>query len=481
MAVPSVQAYRLKHFRESVAESSAPALLRADIQEANPTDDDTNVCPTCDGKGQAANENGQCVTCGGTGNKKTREADPSPVRIPALRHMREATKKADGVYEVVVVEEGFGNPTDRNYYSKQALREAVTAGKFEGLRCYANHPSKSEERDRPERSIRDLIGNYRNGTYREVDGLGQAVAELHVIPGDDYDWARSLIESAIADTDAGIAPKAGISIDGSGVVQIREADDGPYFEVQSLDYLPSADVVTTPGAGGTFVRKLTESLQRLPTQAPNPSSEEDTMDPAQLQDKTKTLSVRLREAMTTLRAAKDDDAVAAAVTELDAVRTDLDAAAAETIEIPVREADKPAEPDAELQRKLRETETKLADVEKERDEAKTEASTLNRGMLAAKVLRESKATQSAQTSWFREVAQCADEDAMKALVQQKIDDETAQLRRFQESLGMDPGRVEGHPGLIPATAVSDTDNAKSGWDAAGIPIKTPEPDAAPAA
>jgi hypothetical protein len=185
---------------------------------------------------------------------------PETRRLSSVVALREAAAVGGGSYDVVVVREGLGNSDDRNVYTAVALRDAVARGLFEGLRAYADHPSRSEERDLPERSVRSLVGNYREARF---DESGRCVrARLQTIPGASYDWVRGLIESAIADLGAGLPPKAGISIDGTGVGEVGVWADGePAFMLARFTSLPSADVVTSPGAGGMFVRRLSESMR----------------------------------------------------------------------------------------------------------------------------------------------------------------------------------------------------------------------------
>ena len=136
---------------------------------------------------------------------QTRESVALRIRI------REATltKTDSGVYEATVITEGPGNPEDDNYYTAQALREAVQQGLFEGLRAFANHPSATEAHDRPERDIRQLVGHFREARF--IDGHPAEVRASFVpITGPGYEWVRSLVESAI-DSMPG-KPLIGISI-----------------------------------------------------------------------------------------------------------------------------------------------------------------------------------------------------------------------------------------------------------------------------
>ena len=64
---------------------------------------------------------------------------------------------------------------------------------FEGKKCYANHPSLSDEQNRPERDVREIIGHFENVGYQESDdGQGMIVADCLLMPDKDYEWAWTI-------------------------------------------------------------------------------------------------------------------------------------------------------------------------------------------------------------------------------------------------------------------------------------------------
>jgi hypothetical protein len=81
------------------------------------------------------------------------------IKEPQIDFTDEAVKTG-ARFRVALIQEGLGNLRDGFYYTKQALESAVPA--FEGKKAYADHPSRSEESDRPERSVRDIVGHYEN-------------------------------------------------------------------------------------------------------------------------------------------------------------------------------------------------------------------------------------------------------------------------------------------------------------------------------
>lgn len=131
------------------------------------------------------------------------------------------------------------------YYSHQVLEAAAKANIFrKGTKMYIDHPSATEQQDRPERSILDLAGTLDTDATIEVDGLwGEAVV---------YDHYAPVIE-AIKD-DIGVSIRAWANME-HGEAKGRK---GPiiteFTEAASVDY------VTTPGAGGR-VAALLESAR----------------------------------------------------------------------------------------------------------------------------------------------------------------------------------------------------------------------------
>ena len=128
-------------------------------------------------------------------------------------------------FRVALIQEGLGNLRDGFYYSAQAIKSAITA--FEGKKCYADHPARSEEQDRPERSVRDIIGHFENVSVQEnEDGSQALVADLIILPDAPYEWARALVRQAVEysskypDKDF-----IGLSINASGDAEAMRVED----------------------------------------------------------------------------------------------------------------------------------------------------------------------------------------------------------------------------------------------------------------
>ncbi|NDD54408.1 hypothetical protein EBZ39_11130 [bacterium] len=142
-----------------------------------------------------------------------------------VRFMESSAKSVSGnKFKVALIQEGLGNLRDGFYYSADAIKSAVPA--FEGKKCYADHPSRFEEQDRPERSVRDIIGHFENVHVQEnEDGSVALCADLIVLPDQPYEWARALVRQAV-DYSEKYPDKdfVGLSINAAGDAEPIEAD-----------------------------------------------------------------------------------------------------------------------------------------------------------------------------------------------------------------------------------------------------------------
>lgn len=207
-------------------------------------------------------------------------------------HCRFIEKAAkDGVapdgnrFRVVLIQEGLGNQADGYYYTKDALKSAVSV--FEGKKGYADHPSKMDDAVRPERSVRDIFGHYEDVTYVEADdGTARLEADVVVMPGDQYDWVRSMFSHAVEyskkypDKDF-----IGLSINASGdaepmpaeeflekfdivksaLPKVKAAVEGGLEEVKITNLIDSAvsiDAVTEAGAKGKVLELLEADMAK---------------------------------------------------------------------------------------------------------------------------------------------------------------------------------------------------------------------------
>lgn len=164
-----------------------------------------------------------------------------PLRIPLSEvDMNEES----GLIKGVIIAEGLS--ANNNFYTLDALRN--TGHLFEGRPIFVDHPSKTEQRDRPERSVRDIAGVIRStemgynkegkNALRFTGYISKAEAELRTKIAEGLVGDLSIMAFGTGKRD----PKSGV------------------FMVEAFTDAFSVDLVTFAAAGGE-VETLFESVQ----------------------------------------------------------------------------------------------------------------------------------------------------------------------------------------------------------------------------
>jgi hypothetical protein len=182
--------------------------------------------------------------------------------------LAESTGKARGsLWDVVLIKSGMS--LNGNNYPAEVLRSAVDRKVFEGVRAFADHPTKTDEVNRPERSVRDVVGWYDGVAWNE--SAQEVRAQFHVTS----QWLR---EGMLEAYESGNPNLYGYSIRASGNADVaRTADGRSYQNVKSILKAHSVDVVTDPAAGGRNVELIASN--RGSQETPPTSAREGTMDP----------------------------------------------------------------------------------------------------------------------------------------------------------------------------------------------------------
>lgn len=157
---------------------------------------------------------------------------PTQVR-PHLVESATATAAGEGRFSVCLITAGEGSS---GVYPAATLQEAARAKVFhEGVHCYLDHPTNSEDMERPERSVRDLAGCLESdATYRSGGLYGQ----MRV-----FAPYRDLLKE--------MAPHIGLSIRADG--ELSESSAGGKPTVTKITRAHSVDFVTQAGRGGRVV------------------------------------------------------------------------------------------------------------------------------------------------------------------------------------------------------------------------------------
>jgi hypothetical protein len=159
---------------------------------------------------------------------------------------------ADGSAKLRLIAPGWGSS---GYYSPELLKRDGPKQFAEGLHMYWDHPSKSEERDRPERSLRDLAGVLTSpAQWEEAGPVGPGL------------YASAKVFEPYRATVSELAPHIGVSIRASGMGKDGEVAGRKGKIIEGITQAFSTDWVTVPGAGGQAVQ-LFESARGRNTPA----------------------------------------------------------------------------------------------------------------------------------------------------------------------------------------------------------------------
>lgn len=151
----------------------------------------------------------------------------------------------DGTINVCIITPGWGNS---GFYSEDLLKNSADVFK-EGLHMYWDHPTVSEEYQRPERSLRDLAGVLAETAEWRDQGFGG--------PGL---YASAKVFSPYMESLDEMAPYIGVSVVIYGTSHLGEVDGTSGEIIDSIVAARSADFVTLPARGGKVEAKF-ESLK----------------------------------------------------------------------------------------------------------------------------------------------------------------------------------------------------------------------------
>jgi len=142
-----------------------------------------------------------------------------------------------GEANIIVIKPGF-NIGKTRYYPESTLKRDY--GIFEGAKMYADHPSAAEEKNRPERSIRDWVGTLTNVSAQED---GTVVGKAAIVEP----WMQ---EKLAVLRDKSMLDQIGVSINAVGSASTATIEGSKTKVVERFIRARSVDFVTEAGAGG---------------------------------------------------------------------------------------------------------------------------------------------------------------------------------------------------------------------------------------
>ena len=164
----------------------------------------------------------------------------------------EAKTDDKGTIPIKIIDPGWGSS---GYYSREVLQQAANARVYAaGLQMYWNHPSKSDEKERPERDLRDLAGVLtEDARWDEHGPKGPGV------------YARAKVFSAYRDAVAEMGPYIGLSHYVWGESKTGEAEGKKGDIITRIVAARSVDFVTVPGRGGAIAEAFRAARPPEPT------------------------------------------------------------------------------------------------------------------------------------------------------------------------------------------------------------------------
>lgn len=178
-----------------------------------------------------------------------------------IEAVKEDGKPTGREWEVMLITAGLS--ANGRYYPAATLKKAAPL--FEGAAAFADHATEAERRIRPERSVREKVGQFTNVRYVKESAGGRTLEGLRArfVLVD-----RALRETLLEAYEAGLRDFLGFSIDAVGKVEPKEVGGKMVKWVESIFRVNSVDVVTSAAAGGAFERLVASNSGSEVTMTP---------------------------------------------------------------------------------------------------------------------------------------------------------------------------------------------------------------------
>lgn len=161
----------------------------------------------------------------------------------------------DGTARLKIIAPGWGSS---GYYSPQLLERDGPKVFTSGMKMYWDHPTASEEAERPERSLRDLASELSSDATWDPNGpMGPGL------------YADAKVFGPYREAVNELAPHIGVSIRALGKAREGEAEGKKGRLIEQLVSGQSVDYVTSPGAGGQVLQLFESARERASHPAPS--------------------------------------------------------------------------------------------------------------------------------------------------------------------------------------------------------------------
>ncbi|WP_294645856.1 hypothetical protein [uncultured Rothia sp.] len=207
----------------------------------------------------------------------------------------EASSLGDGKYRIRIIVPGQGSS---GIYTAENLAESAPLFKA-GTEMFIDHPTETEEWERPERSIRDYAGVFLEDATVGEDGALYTVCKV-------FSGVNELIKDKWEHIGVSINAWCADPISESGIVP-------PIAGVRSVDF------VTTPGAGGAIIDLLESNRNDNYVKEAGMDKEIESKFDELKASLIEALSSKLEAAMATIQEAKAEEPTEEASVDVDSV------------------------------------------------------------------------------------------------------------------------------------------------------------------
>jgi hypothetical protein len=175
----------------------------------------------------------------------------------------EKAVRADGTIPIKVIAPGWGSS---GYYPKEVLERDGPKVFSKGLHMYLDHPTPTEESERPERSVKDLAATLTsNARWMENGSAGPGL------------YADAQVTSPYRQFIEEVSDKIGVSIRAAGTAESGQAEGRKGPIIKSLAQAESVDFVTRAGAGGKILQLYEAARTRQPSTGASEMDEKEIM------------------------------------------------------------------------------------------------------------------------------------------------------------------------------------------------------------
>jgi len=199
--------------------------------------------------------------------------------------------RRDGTAHIKVIAPGRGSS---GHYPAEVLERDGPKVFKKDLHVYWNHPTATEEAERPERSVRDLAGTFVSDARWEA--AGPAGPGLYA----DVTFFKPYQEAVEE-----LAPHIGMSIRATGRAKMGEVSGEAVRIIEELTSAKSVDVVTAAGAGGQILSLFESARSRAAVEFRPTYLEADMANEQELKEARDALAAKEAE-MATLTEANDE-------------------------------------------------------------------------------------------------------------------------------------------------------------------------------